>query len=71
MGVAKTKTAYFVVWTIHGMVVDKITFDKESMKSNFGIVCFYHVTYAFQSESTLYSCLNVKELLAPCSGQLG
>ena len=24
----------------------------------------YHVTYAFQSESTLYSCLNVKELLA-------
>ena len=28
------------------------------------VVCFYHVTYAFQSESTLYSCLNVKELLA-------
>ena len=28
------------------------------------IVCFYHVTYSFQSESTLYSCLNVKELLA-------
>ena len=27
-------------------------------------VCFYHVTYAFQSESTLYKCLNVKELLA-------
>ena len=26
--------------------------------------CSYHVTYAFQSESTLYSCLNVKELLA-------
>ena len=24
----------------------------------------YHVTYAFQSESTLYSCLNVKKLLA-------
>ena len=24
----------------------------------------YHVTYVFQSESTLYSCLNVKELLA-------
>ena len=23
-----------------------------------------HVTYAFQSESTLYCCLNVKELLA-------
>ena len=27
------------------------------------IVCFYHVTYRFESESTLYSCLNVKELL--------
>ena len=27
-------------------------------------ICSYHVTYAFQSESTLYSCLNVKELLA-------
>ena len=26
-------------------------------------VCYYHVTYAFQSESTLYSSLNVKELL--------
>ena len=26
--------------------------------------CYYHVTSAFQSESTLYSCLNVKELLA-------
>ena len=26
-------------------------------------VCSCHVTYAFQSESTLYSCLNVKELL--------
>ena len=27
-------------------------------------VCFCHVTYAFQSKSTLYSCLNVKEILA-------
>ena len=26
-------------------------------------VCSYYVTYTFQSESTLYSCLNVKELL--------
>ena len=25
---------------------------------------YYHVTYAFHSESTLYSCLNVKELIA-------
>ena len=27
-------------------------------------VCSYHVTYAFQNESTLYSCLIVKELFA-------
>ena len=27
-------------------------------------VCSYQVTYAFQSESTLFSCLNVKELFA-------
>ena len=27
-------------------------------------VCSCHVTHVFQSESTLYSCLNVKELLA-------
>ena len=27
-------------------------------------VCSYHVTDAFQSESTLYSCLNVRELFA-------
>ena len=30
----------------------------------FWSVCYYHVTYAFQCESTVYSCLNVKELLA-------
>ena len=27
-------------------------------------VCCYHVTFVFESESTLSSCLNVKELLA-------
>ena len=27
-------------------------------------VCSGHVTYAFESESTLYNCVNVKELLA-------
>ena len=32
--------------------------------SSFLTVCSCHVTYAFQSESTLYSYLNVKELLA-------
>ena len=28
------------------------------------IVCSYHVTYSFHCESTLHSCLNVKELIA-------
>lgn len=38
MGNTRTKIAYFVVWTTHGMVKDNITFNKgpwESMKSNF------------------------------------
>ena len=34
------------------------------MKDKFLTVCSCHVTYAFQGESTFYSCLNVKELLA-------
>ena len=33
-------------------------------------VCSCRVTYAFQSESTLYTCLNVKELLAPNSPKI-
>ena len=35
-----------------------------SVKECFLTVCSCHVTCTFQSESTLYSCLNVKELLA-------
>ena len=35
------------------------------------IVCSYHVTQAFQSESTLCSCLNVKGLLARNKGDIG
>ena len=34
-------------------------------------VFYYHVTYAFQSESTLYSYLNVKELPARNRPQFG
>ena len=42
-----------------------VLFNKKVQRHNTKrIVCSYHVTYAFQSESTLYSCLNVKELLA-------
>ena len=36
----------------------------EPQQNNLSTVCFYYVTYAFQSESTLYHCLSVKELLA-------
>ena len=39
------------------------TKDLKSLLTTITIVCFDHVTYAFQSESTLCSCLNVKELL--------
>ena len=40
--------------------------DKESLENDGTLesVCSYHVTFAFQSESTLYNCLNVKEPLA-------
>ena len=34
-------------------------------------VCSYHVTYAFQSESTLYHCLHVKELLVQNRLEIG
>ena len=40
--------------------LDTLKLDKWSAYT----VCSCHVTYAFESESTLYSCLNVKELLA-------
>ena len=46
MVVTKTKTAYFVVWATHEMVIDNITFDKElweSMKSRFEL--FYKGIY--------------------------
>ena len=29
MGITKAKTAYYVAWTTHGMVIGNITFDKE------------------------------------------
>ena len=34
-------------------------------------VCSYHVTYVFQSEYTLYCCLNVKELVAQNRCEIG
>ena len=35
------------------------------------IACSYHVTCAFQSESTIYSYLNVKELLVRSRREIG
>ena len=31
---------------------------------NIVAVCYYHLTYVFHCESTLYSCLNVKDVIA-------
>ena len=35
-----------------------------ALKTIFIAVCYYHITHMFQSESTLYICLNVKEVYA-------
>ena len=35
MWVTKTKNAYFVVWTTHGMVIDNVIFDNELRKQIF------------------------------------
>ena len=43
------------------MIDDKILNDR---RNQFLTACSCHVTYIFQSKSTLYSCLNVMELLA-------
>ena len=43
-----------------------VTFLRESVLN----VCSYHVTYAFHSKSTLYSCLNFKQLLARSRRQI-
>ena len=36
-------------------------FENLAFSTLFSRLCSCHVTYAFQSESTIYSCLNVKE----------
>ena len=50
---------YWYIWKFY-IVVWNIAFKFDS----FMTVCSCHVTYALESESTLYSCLNVKEHLA-------
>ena len=56
---------------MHGwdeMVLDNICQKWKVCKST---VCSCHVTYVFQSESTLYSCLNIKELFARSRREIG
>ena len=43
----------------------------KNYKKNMSTACSCHVTYAFQIESTLYSSLNVKELLARSRREIG
>ena len=62
---SKCNFALFIFWKSNfasSAFLQNLQFkhDKDNLKS----VCSYHVMYAFQSESTLYSCLNFKELLA-------
>ena len=47
-----------------GVLNIKIVYKKLKENSINLTACAYHVTYAFQSKSTLCSCLNVKELIA-------
>ena len=49
----------------HTRIMRKVRFNSFFNSLTFKIVYYYHVTYKFQSESTLKVCLNVKELLAP------
>ena len=63
----------YVKWSCSGHVTPKNVFGLQILlfifvkyiksKLSLRTVCSYHVMYAFQSESTRYSCLNVKELL--------
>ena len=42
----------------------KIPMSHILLHTHYVTICSYHVMYTFQSESTLYSSLNVKELFA-------
>ena len=60
--------SHLVKKQIQGMYETKYPTEEEKRKytrtTEELTVYSYHVTYAFQSESTLYSCLNFKEFLA-------
>ena len=64
----KCASFLFGIWYKKGLVMCTQYFGRVNRESFTKIinktVCSYHVMYAFQSESTLYSYLNVKKLLA-------
>ena len=49
------------LWMYHGSMPE---LHRVPNMPEYNWLCSYHVTYAFQNESTLSICLNVKELLA-------
>ena len=52
-------------WTYTTIICQCTLISKKVIKDViFLTVCYYHVTHAFQNESTLCSFLNVKEILA-------
>ena len=53
IGVTKSNVAYFVVWTLHGMVIDNSSFKElwESMQMNFeNFYKDFYLNYFFFSE---------------------
>ena len=59
---ANQLTGFYMIRTL---VVKRLK-SLPKMRKLFQTVCSCHVTYAFQSESTLYSCLNVKKFNNLC-----
>ena len=60
----KKKKIIFKRWTFKGSIWSMSLVQRFWSLDTLLTLCYYHVTYLFQSESTLYSCLNVKELPA-------
>ena len=60
----KKKKIIFKRWTFKGSIWSMSLVQRFWSLDTLLTLCYYHVTYLFQSESTLCSCLNVKELPA-------
>ena len=65
LDVPSSYKTYTVIPLLHGgMKIQKFMENETTGIRKTMTVCSYNVTYIFQSESTLYSCSNVKELFA-------